>query len=224
MSFNDDYTINETPTERELPPTGLQHGVITGVYNIGRMYNSFQNDWRPIVKVKIELEALNKHGKRHVLYQEYTASMHAKSNLRKDVQSIEQRDLSDAEAQGYSLKNLLGKQLIVQIVHKLKQNGVDMKYVIKNVLPSDKQITPQVPLEIWSYTDRARDPQYHCKAAKWVWEAHMKSKDYLQPATPYIEPQRTQIAQEVAAAQQPQTQPSAVAASTSTAGYEDVPF
>jgi hypothetical protein len=185
-----------TPQERELVPAGVHKAVITGVYNIGRMFNSFQNEWKPIIKVKFELATLNKHGKPFVLYHEYTASMHAKANLRQTVHSLEGKELNDAEAQGYSLRNLLSKQCMLMITHKAKTNG-EMKYVIKNVLPSDGTIVSQVQPEIWSYTERTKDPQYHCKAPRWVWEAHMKSKDYIPPATPYVEPKRTELSQQM---------------------------
>lgn len=234
--MSDDYTIGSTPQERELPPTGLQQAVITGVYNIGRMFNSFQNQYKPIIKVKFELAATNKHGNKFVVYNEYTASMHAKATLRSVVHAIEGRDLSETEAAGYSLKNLLGRQVTLNLAHKAKSNGVDMKYVIKNVLPATGHVEPSVTPEIWSYTERTKDAQYHCKAPRWVWEAHMKSKDYIPPATPYVEPVRTQVAQQVQQAQQParpvaaapltaySTVPPAVPPAAPWESSEEVPF
>lgn len=203
MSSADDYTIGSTPQERELPPAGLQPAVITGVYNIGRMFNSFTNEWKPVIKVKFELAATNKHGNKFVVYNEYTASMHAKATLRSVVHAIEGKDLSEPEAAGYSLRNVLGRQVTLNLVHKPKANGVDLKYVIKNVLPATSHVPPSVTPEIWSYTERTKDAQYHCKAPRWVWEAHQKSKDFITPATPYVEPVRTQVAQSVQQAQSP---------------------
>lgn len=194
MSF--EYPIEQSSRERELPPSGMHTGAITGVYNIGRLYDQWNDKWRPVIKVKFELATLNKYGKPIVLYNDYTASMHAKAGLRQLAQSLEGKDFSDAEAAGYSLKTFLGKACQLQITHRPKANNPQvMKYKINAIIPSQEPYVPSLEPELWDYRMRDRDPSYHCKAPRWIWESHMKSKDFIQPATPYREPVRTALGQ-----------------------------
>jgi hypothetical protein len=195
---NFDYPIEQSSRERELPPSGMHKGVITGIYNIGRIYDQYNDKFRPIVKIKFELATLNKFGKPIVLYNDYTASMHAKSGLRQLAHSLEGRDFTEPEAAAYSLKNFLGKSCQIQLIHKPKMNNPQvMKYKINAIIPAVDQVQPTHEPEIWDYRMRDRDPSYHCKAPRWIWESHMKSKDFIQPPTPYVEPVKTSLGQAV---------------------------
>ncbi len=215
-----DYPIEQSSRERELPPSGMHKGAINGIYNIGRIYDQFNDKWRPIVKIKFELATLNKYGKPIVLYNDYTASMHAKSGLRQLAHTLEGRDFTDTEAAAYSLKQFLGKSCQVQITHRPKANNPQViKYKINAVIPSQEPYVPTLEPELWDYRMRDRDPSYHCKAPRWIWESHMRSKDFIQPPTPYREPVRTALGQSVFN----HAAPTAVA--TVTANHTDeVPF
>lgn len=202
MSF--DYPIEQSTRERELPPSGMHSGVITGIYNIGRVYDQWNDKWKPVVKIKFELTTINKFGNPIVLYNDYTASMHAKAGLRQLAQSLEGKDFTESEAAGYSLKNFLGKSCQIQITHKPKANNPQvMKYKINAIIPAISPVIPVHEPEMWDYRMRDRDPSYHCKAPRWIWESHMKSKDFIQPVTPYVEPIKTGLGQAV---QQPPVQ------------------
>jgi hypothetical protein len=66
----------------------------------------------------------------------YTLSMHEKSTLRKDVHSIEGRTLTEAEAKSFNIFNLLGRECMVNIIHK--QNGDKTYANIQTITPVPK--------------------------------------------------------------------------------------
>jgi len=52
-----------------------------------------------------------------VIYHNYAASMNPKSNMRKGIESWRGAKFTDAEAERFDIKNLLGKTCLLQIVH-----------------------------------------------------------------------------------------------------------
>lgn len=66
----------------------------------------------------------------------YTLSMHEKSTLRKDVHSMMGKQLTDAEAKSFNIFNLLGKECMVNIIHK--QSGDKTFANIQTITPVPK--------------------------------------------------------------------------------------
>ena len=192
MAQTEELVVGFGQRERELPPARVYSACITGIYNVGRQWNNFNKEWKPQLKIKFELDALNKNGKPFVVYQDYTASMDARANLRGLVHNLEGRDLTDVEASSYSVGKILGKCCQIQIGHKLKQDGLP-KYVIKGIMPSEKEFTPAVPLEKWDFRTSSPDD-----APDWVWEAYQRSKDFREPAQPRVARPRTELGQALA--------------------------
>ena len=225
MILEQDYITEQSVRERELPPVGVHRCVVTGVYNVGRQYDKYNDKWKPIVKLRYEIQVKNKFGNYFQVFEDYTASLHPKATLRALAHSLEGRELTDTEAASYSLRNFLGKKCIVQVIHKPKKtNPSDMKYEIANVLQGPDDIVPVGEPEFWDYRMRDRDPLFHHKASKWIWEAYTRSKDYIQPATPYVEPVRTKLGQQVQVNGVPGVATSTSTQGTDFAGDDEVPF
>lgn len=53
----------------------------------------------------------------------YTASLHERSGLRKDLKSWRGREFTAEELKGFDLQNILGAPCLLQIVHKNTANG-----------------------------------------------------------------------------------------------------
>lgn len=66
----------------------------------------------------------------------YTLSMHEKSTLRKDVHSMLGKQLTDDEAKSFNIFNLLGKECMVNIIHK--QSGDKTYANIQTITPVPK--------------------------------------------------------------------------------------
>jgi hypothetical protein len=66
----------------------------------------------------------------------YTLSMHEKSTLRKDVHSIEGKTLTEDEAKKYNVFSLIGRECMVNIIHK--QSGEKTFANIQTITPLPK--------------------------------------------------------------------------------------
>lgn len=193
--MSEELVVGMGQRDRELPPAGVHTGCITGIYNIGRQWNNFNKEYKPIIKIKFELNVNNKQNKPFVVYQDYTASMDARANLRTLVHSLEGRDLNDTEAAAYSVGKILGRCVLIQLTHKLKQDGRTYKYVLKNFMPTKDSFTPAVSPEKWDF--RTGDPN---DAPDWVWDAYKESPDFREPKQPRVAKPRTELGQALAAA------------------------
>lgn len=220
MSSHEELVIGMGVYDRELPPAKLHRGCITGIYNIGRQFNSFYQTWNGSLKFKFELDTLTSQGKPFVIYQDYTASMGAKANLRKLVHSIEGRDLSEVEAAAYSVGNILGRSVFIQTTQKAKADG-SLKYSIINIMPCDTVLTPAVTPEKWDY--RTSSPN---DAPNWIWSEYEKSKDFKTPPVPRVPKPKTGLGEAVAkaATNDPGSLKSAIIPSSSFQDGDDIPF
>ena len=58
-----------------------------------------------------------------VISKEYTASLNAKGNLRKDLRAWRGREFTDEELERFNLNNVLGAPCQIQIIHNTGNNG-----------------------------------------------------------------------------------------------------
>jgi len=194
MTIQEELVVGMGNYEREIPPAKLHRGCITGIYNIGRQFNNFFQTWNGTLKFKFELDTLTSQGKPFVIYQDYTASMGAKANLRKLVHSIEGRDITNVEAASYSVGSILGRSVFIQTTQKNKIDG-SLKYSIINIMPCDTILSPIVTPEKWDF--RTSNPN---DAPNWIWTEYEKSKDFKQPSVPRIPKPKTGLGEAVAKA------------------------
>lgn len=76
-----------------------------------------------------------------IIYNNYTASMSPKANLRKTAESWRGKAMTDQEAELFDIRNLLGKTCMLQVVH-----SPDGKYAnVKNVMAPPKGTKPLKP-------------------------------------------------------------------------------
>ena len=78
----------------------------------------------------------------------YTASLHEKSGLRKDLESWRGRKFTDEELNGFDLKNILGKCCMLQIVHEEKNGNTYANIASVSSLPKGIVCPPQVNASI----------------------------------------------------------------------------
>ena len=70
----------------------------------------------PSERIAYEKDGVEKEGPA-VIYHNYTASMNAKSNMRKGIESWRGKKFTDPEAELFDVRDLLGKSCMVQVVH-----------------------------------------------------------------------------------------------------------
>lgn len=98
---------------------------------------------RPQVYIGWELNDTDSQGRPFTIGKYYTASLGKKANLRKDLEAWRGRAFTEAELEGFHLKNILGKSCSIGIIHK--EVGENKKARISSIQALPKGTPPYVP-------------------------------------------------------------------------------
>ena len=101
-------------------PAGVHLAVACDVIDMGMVSSTYEG--KTTIKHKVRIvwqvsETNPENGKRFAVSKRYTASLHEKSTLRKDLQSWRGRAFTGDELKGFDLDNVLGKCCLLNIVH-----------------------------------------------------------------------------------------------------------
>jgi len=115
----------------EPVPAGNHVARVYRIIHIGTITEQYQGEDREMNKVMVGFELPNekkvfKEGEGeqpYVISREYTFSMNEKANLRKMVEGLLGVVLTDEEAEGFDLTDLLGKTCLLNVVHKKSATG-----------------------------------------------------------------------------------------------------
>lgn len=126
--------------------------IVTVAY-VGNIFNKFQQRDEPSVQFAFEVNSKGPTGKNQLIYRPLKASMHAQASLRKMVELLESRTLSNAEALTYDVTSLVGRSVWVEIENNpvVQADGTTRVYdKLKSVFPALESLT-QVdhPLVRW---------------------------------------------------------------------------
>lgn len=125
-------SLTATPgTSIEPIEAGNHHGICVAVIDLGTQYNETFNKAQPKVMFTWELPdfpILDEGGEPdptkgfRLISKEYTVSLHEKANLYGDLVSWRGRDFTPEELEGFNVKNVLGANCLVNVVHVTKGN------------------------------------------------------------------------------------------------------
>lgn len=148
--------------KRELIPAGTYLARLYSIIEIGTETFEYQGEEKKSHKIRLtwelptELKVFNEEKGEQpiVISEEMGFSMHEKATLRsKIVHGMLGTSLTDTEAEGFDIDNLLGKECLLNIVHKPSKKDSEVKYEqINSVSPLMKgqtcpeQINPNVTL------------------------------------------------------------------------------
>ena len=103
---------------------GNHHGVCVAVIDLGTQYNQIFNKEQPKVMITWELPDFPLEGENDITFRliskEYTAVLHAKSNLSIDLVSWRGKQFAPEELEGFDIKTVLGANCLVNVVHNDK--------------------------------------------------------------------------------------------------------
>lgn len=137
------YYVSGGSGEYQVPDEGLHDGVLCDVIDLGVQDTGFGP--KSMVKLRWQLDILNeKTGKRHLVSQRYTSSIHPKAKLGQHLETWRGRKFSDQERQRFDIEKLLGVNALLQIVHSLGRQGGTFANV-NAVLPPSKNPTTKKP-------------------------------------------------------------------------------
>lgn len=111
-------------------PEGLHHAVCVDVWPLWREKSTFPNDrgefpMKTLTRIVWVLDEMMEDGRPFQVTKRYTASLHEKANLRKELESWRGRAFTEEELQSFDLEKLIGVNCQLQVVHnKGKQGGI----------------------------------------------------------------------------------------------------
>lgn len=170
---------------REVIPAGVHHAVCYGLYDIGTHYNERYNKsdrkciilWEfPAIRMEYTKDGVTKDLPK-VISKKYTVSLNEKATLRKDLQSWRGKVFSDQELAGFDLKNILGVNCMLQIIHNASSDGQQTYSNIATVLPlygGIPSVVPETPIQFFSLEESETVPEY---TPKWIAELIGKCKE-----------------------------------------------
>lgn len=146
---------NSGGTPRELIPAGNYYARCYKMIHIGTVEEIILGEKKILNKVRIgwelptELRVFKEEKGEQplVIENEYTLSMHEKSNLRKLLASWRGKDFTEKEAESFDITKLLGIQCMLNIIHKpSKKDPSKMYEQIAGVtaVPKGAIVPPQI--------------------------------------------------------------------------------
>ena len=135
---------NESSKTYAPAPAGSHIATCTAVIDLGTQKSDFNGEIKHQRKVMISFElneeaGLRDDGKRFTISKRYTASLHEKSALRKDLIAWRGRDFTAEELAGFELNNIAGKTCMVSVVHV--ERGGNTYANIVSIMSAPKGVT-----------------------------------------------------------------------------------
>lgn len=148
--------INATDSgvKRELIPAGNYFARCYSMIHIGTIEEKYLDETKRLNKVRISWELptekrVFKEGNGEqpmVISQEFTLSMHEKSNLRKFLESWRGKGFTEDQAKSFDITKLLGVPCMLQIIHRVTKKGNNEYAVISSIagMPKGMECPEQI--------------------------------------------------------------------------------
>lgn len=122
--------------EFEITPEGTYVGRCIKVIDLGTQTSTGQYGTKQQKKVMITWELLDDEvkmadGRPYAVSQFYTASLHEKAQLRKDLEAWRGKKFTDDELEGFDLTDVLGKYCMIQIIHSVDGNYANVNALMR---------------------------------------------------------------------------------------------
>ena len=157
---------SEGTTQRQLPPSGAHPARAVQMIYLGTHTKDWQGEskQKKLVRITWELPtelAEFKEGEGEqpfIVSKTYTLSLHEKAALRKDLESWRGKAFTEAEAQGFDVAVLLGKECLLGIIHATKGDKTYANISSISRLPKGMVCPPAInPLVEYSVTSHNAD-------------------------------------------------------------------
>jgi hypothetical protein len=145
-TFKENMKIKETASKSYSPaPAGSHIATCTAVIDLGTQESNFNGEIKRQRKLMLTFElneeaGLRDDGKRHAISKRYTASLHEKSSLRKDLIAWRGRDFSPEELLGFEVNNVAGKTCMISVAHVEKGGGSTYANIV-SIMGAPKGVT-----------------------------------------------------------------------------------
>lgn len=163
---------------------GIHHAVCYSLFDLGTQFSEAFGNWShkillcwefPEERIKIRKEDKDLDLPR-ATSKEYTLSLGTKANLRKDLETWRGRAFTADELSGFDVKNILGKNCQIQIIHQAKNDKVYAN--VASITPLMKGIsvkTPENPIRYFAFGDGGEIPE---GTPEWIIKKIQASKEW----------------------------------------------
>jgi hypothetical protein len=118
--------LTNTHKEYEKPEAGSYNARCVSIIDLGTQHNNYNGEEKIVHQVMLRWELLGEKtstGEPFLIGKRYTVSMHSKATLRNILESWRGRPFTAEEEAGFDLKNVLGKDCLLNIIHKVNESG-----------------------------------------------------------------------------------------------------
>lgn len=135
--------------EFETTPEGTFEAVCYRVIDMGSQENSFdtsKSDHKVSLGFEIQDEDAGRmtDGRPFSVHKSYTVSLHERAKLRQHLEAWRGKKFTADELKGFDLTNLLGKPVVIQVMHKESKDGSRVFAEVNNFMPSKrKDVIPE---------------------------------------------------------------------------------
>lgn len=135
-------------------PTGVHQAVCCDVVDMGLLEVTFGGTTKRkhMVRIAWQIEELTADGKPFLVQKRYTASLHEKAALRKDLESWRGRPFTEDELRAFDLERLIGVNALVNVM-QVEKNGSTYANV-QAVMPVKKGMPALKPRDYVRVCDR----------------------------------------------------------------------
>src|ERR1043165_114898 len=122
--------------EMQLTPEGTYIGRCIKVIDLGTQTSTGQFGTKSQKKVMVTWELLDdevkmEDGRPFAVSQFYTASLHEKAQLRKDLESWRGKKFDDKELEGFDMLDVLGTYCMIQVIHSKDGQYANVQTIMK---------------------------------------------------------------------------------------------
>lgn len=133
-------------------PAGNHVARCIQIVDMGTQKSEWQGKVKFMAKVRLtwELPEVTKEFKEgegekpYLIAKTYTASMHEKAALSKDLESWRGKAFTDEERAGFDLKNVLGKPCLLNVIHETKDGNTYANIASISQVPKGMTVKPAV--------------------------------------------------------------------------------
>jgi hypothetical protein len=175
-------SVKETGSIKMISP-GTYPGRCVRVIDIGTQHSNYQGKEMVKKQVIISWELPNEiipdgdyAGMPYMVSKFYTASLHEKANLRKDLEAWRGKSFTASELEGFDLKKVIGAPCMLSVIHdndKTKINAV-------MALPKGMELIKQISESIFFDIDEWNDENFN-KLTDGIKKIIMKADEYKFP-------------------------------------------
>ena len=148
---------------REPVPAGTYPARLYKIIHFGTIPDTYQGQQKMTNKIRLDWELPTEmkvfdpeKGEQPLsISKDYTLSMNEKANLCRDIESWEGRKFqSDEEAEAYDITDLIGRDCMINVAHKVSNASGNIYAYIASISPMPKGMQCPLPINpsfIWDY-------------------------------------------------------------------------